>query len=110
MKRRDFFKNFAGVAGAIAIAPVLFTSIQAQAEGRKRDSAAGSSDMVSSTEPTAKAVQYVETSKMKDKNCSNCVLFNKTETRNGKDVGTCALFPKKLVSGKAYCNSWAKKA
>ena len=112
MKRREFFKNMAGIAGAAVIAPILLTTIKSHAEEgrRKKADAAGGSEMVDPNEATAKAVQYIEASKAAGKDCTNCILYAKTEMKNGKEVGTCALFPKKLVFGKAYCNSWAKKA
>jgi len=111
MKRRDFFKNIAGITGAIAVAPILLTALKSNAEGRrgKKADAAGGSDMVDPNETTAKAVQYVEASKVKGKNCANCAFYTKTEMKNGKEVGTCALFPKKFVYGNAYSISWAKK-
>ena len=115
MKRREFFQNVIGFAGTAVMAPVLLMSLgstQAFAEeGRRKKAEVGTdSNMVDLKDPTAKAVGYVETSKLPDKNCANCSLFVKTEMKNGREVGTCALFPKKLVLAKAYCNSWAKKA
>lgn len=115
MKRRKFFKNVIGIAGAAAVAPILLSGIgsrQAFAEEgrRKKTDAGGDSNMVDLKDPTAKAVGYVETSKLPEKKCSNCSLYVKTEMKNGKEVGTCALFPKKLVLANATCNSWAKKA
>lgn len=109
MKRRDFFKNLAGVAGAVAIAPTLLASLQASAEGRRKGADGGGSEMVEIKDPTAQAVQYVEVSKVKGKDCTTCVLYAKTGMKDGKEIGTCTLFPKKFVYGKAYCNSYAKK-
>lgn len=116
MKRREFFKNMMGLTGAAALAPLILStfksSIASAQEGGGRKKAGGAdSDMVDpKTDATAKAVQYMEASKTKDKSCANCAMYAKTEVRKGKEVGTCALFPKKLVLGKGYCNSWAKKA
>lgn len=108
MKRRDFFKNMLGVAGAIAAAPVLLTTIQANAGERKKKDAGP--EMVSPNDPMAKGVKYTETSAMKDKSCANCVLFKKTGAKDGKDIGTCAIFPGKFVYAKAHCTTWAPKA
>lgn len=113
MKRREFFKNLATISGAVVAAPILFTTLQSKAEeGRRKktDAAAGGSDMVAPDEATAKAVQYIEATKNAAKDCSNCVLYAKTGMRGAKEVGTCAIFPKKLVLAKGHCNSWAKKA
>ena len=46
--------------------------------------------------------------------CSACSFYKKAGTKkvDGKDqeVGTCTIFPQKLVAGAGFCNSWAKKA
>ncbi len=117
MKRREFFKNMLGVTGAMAITPLILTTIgrHAFAEGGVRKKAAGTeSDMLDPNDPTAKAVGYVEDAKKSPKSagnkCSTCTLYLKTGMKNGKEIGTCALFPKKFVMGIGYCNSWAKKA
>ncbi|MEK6627452.1 MAG: high-potential iron-sulfur protein [Bdellovibrionota bacterium] len=111
MKRREFFKNLAEISGVAVVAPILFTVVQSQAEeSRRKKAASGGSDMVSPDDPVAKAVKYTEASKVAGKDCANFVLFVKADAKGGKEVGTCALFPKKLVVAKGYCNSWAKKA
>lgn len=106
MKRRDFFKSVAGVVGAVAVAPVLLTSLQAKAE-RKKEAGA---EMVDVKDNMAKTVGYVEKSKVAGKSCANCMLYNKTGENKGKEIGTCAIFPGKHVYADAYCNSYAKKA
>ena len=112
MKRRDFFKSVTGIIGVAVVAPLLLSSLKANAEGGrgKKAGAASGSDMLDVKDPTAQAVKYVETSKVKGKNCGNCVLYAKTGMKNGKEIGTCSLFPKKFVYAKAYCNSYAKKS
>ena len=115
MKRREFFRNVMGFTGTAAMAPLILSGLvsrQAFAEEGRRKKADGGADsnMVDPMDPTAKAVGYIETTKLPDKNCANCSLYVKTEMKNGKEVGTCAIFPKKLVLAKGYCNSWAKKA
>lgn len=108
MKRRDFFKGLAGVTGVAIVAPVLLTTLKANAERRRSGQDVGS-EMVDLKDPTAQAVKYIEASKVKGKDCSTCTLYAKTGMKNGKEIGTCTLFPKKFVYGKAYCNSYAKK-
>lgn len=115
MKRREFFKNVMGFAGTAAMAPLILSSLTssralAEEGRRKKAEVGGASNLIDLKDPTAKAVGYIETSKLPDKNCANCSLYVKTGMKDGKEVGTCALFPKKLVLAKAYCNSWAKKA
>lgn len=118
MKRREFFKSILGLTGAVAIAPFILTTLNSSKafteESRRKKSGGGDSDMVDPKEATAKAVGYVEDSKKAPKaagnNCANCALYVKTEMKNGNEVGTCAIFPKKFVLGNGYCNSWAKKA
>ena len=117
MKRRDFFKNLAGISGLALAAPVLLstltTTTNAEESRRKSSEGAAESDMVSPNDPTAKAVEYVEVAKKNKKSagnkCSTCQLFVAAADKNGKKVGACALFPKKLVLANGYCNSWAKK-
>lgn len=114
MKRREFFKNMAGITGAAVIAPLLLTTFKAQAEESRRkkpDAAGGGIEMVDPKDTTAKGVQYVEASKFPDKNCANCSLYVKTGKldNKGQEVGGCPIFGKKQVLAKAYCISWAKK-
>lgn len=108
MKRRDFFKGLAGVTGAVIAAPVLLTTLKAQAEGR-RGGGDTSSEMVDPKDSTAQAVKYVEATKEKGKSCATCVLYAKAGMKNGKEIGTCSIFSKKFVYANGYCNSYAKK-
>lgn len=114
MKRREFLNNIMGFAGTAVIVPLILSSLGSQAfaeEGRRKKADGGAdSNMIDLKDPTAKAVGYAETAKLPEKKCSSCSLYVKTEMKNGKEVGTCALFPKKLVFAEATCNSWAKKA
>ncbi len=117
MKRRDFFKNMARISGLVIAAPALisaFTGNTAFAEeSRRKKSGNAGSEMVDPNDGTAKAVGYVEDSKKSPKaagnKCATCSLFMKSENKNGKAAGTCAIFPNKFVPADAYCNSWAKK-
>lgn len=118
MKRREFFQYTMSLAGVGIVAPMVLTSlhgIKANAEeSRRKKPADGGSDMVDVNDPTAKAIGYLEDAKKAPKaagnKCSTCTLYSKTESRKGKEVGTCTIFPKKLVVGNGFCNSWAKKA
>lgn len=118
MKRRDFLQSILGLSGAVAIAPLILTTLNSSKafaeESRRKKTGGGDSDMVDVNDATAKAIGYVEDAKKASKaagnKCSTCSLYVKTEMRNGKEVGTCTIFPKKLVVGNGYCNSWAKKA
>ena len=42
--------------------------------------------------------------------CNNCMFYSKVKGEKDAEVGKCQLFPQGLVKGKAWCNSWAKKA
>ena len=115
MRRREFFKNMVGFAGTAVAAPIFLSGLAgsrafAEESRRKKLDGGAESNLIDLKDPTAKAVGYVESSKLPEKKCSNCSLYVKTELKNGKEVGTCALFPKKLVLANATCNSWAKKA
>lgn len=114
MKRRDFFKKAIGGAGAIIAAPVILSTLTATNAFAERKAAGPTSDMVDLKDGTAVAVGYIEdftkSKTAKGNKCSTCSLYVKASDKNGKEAGTCALFPKKFVYGNAYCNSWAKKA
>ena len=117
MKRRQFFKTLAGFTAIGVAAPAILTTLTPNTalaeESRRKKAAGGDSEMVSPDDPTAKAVEYVEVAKKNKKSagnkCETCQLYVKAADKNGKKVGTCALFPKKYVLGAGYCNSWAKK-
>lgn len=112
MNRRQFILN----SGVLASGMLFLLSGKALAEGGRRGkgNAGGDPELVSPKDNVAKAVGYIEDFKKSGKQaankCSNCTLYVKGKDQNGKEVGACALFPKKLVLGDAYCNSWAKKA
>lgn len=117
LKRRDFFKNMVKISGVAIAAPALISAFGKTAfaeEGRRKKPGGSGSDMVDPNEGTAKAVGYVEEASKSPKaagnKCANCMLFVKPEKKNGKEVGSCAIFPNKFVAANGYCNSWAKKA
>ena len=114
MKRREFFKNMIGGTGMLIASPAILSTLSAsQAFGQRRASGP-ISDLVDVKDPTAKAVGYLEdftkSKAAKGNKCSTCSLYVNGADKNGKEAGTCTIFPKKFVYGSAYCNSWAKKA
>lgn len=114
MKRRDFFKKAFSSTGALVLAPVVLSTLKTSTALAVRGAANPTSDLVDLKDNTAIAVGYIEDFKKsktaKGNKCSTCSLYIKSGNKNGKEAGTCALFPKKFVYGDAYCNSWAKKA
>ncbi len=116
MDRRIFFKNVFRLSAAATLAPVFFSpwSIKAFAEESRRKSLTTGLTMVDTTDPTAKALEYVDVAKKNPKSkgnsCANCQLYNKQkDLKDGREIGACALFPNKSVFAGAFCNSWAAK-
>ncbi len=106
--RRQFLK-FTGVTiGGLLAAKVLFVPTKSFAQRDK------TIPMLDPKDGTAQAIKYVEDYKKvpaaKGNHCANCSFYAKKEMRNGKEAGTCIIFPGKYVYGNGYCNSWAKKA
>lgn len=100
--RRRFLKIAAGTAAAAAVIGTL-----------PRIARAADLPHVSESDPTAKALGYVEdASTTKDPkhkagaNCSNCQFYSGGPT----GFGPCQLFPGKAVSAKGWCVSHAAKA
>jgi hypothetical protein len=118
MRRREFFKSIARISGLAIAAPALISALTSSValaeEGRRKKPGAAGSELVDINDGTAKAVSYIEDATKSPKaagnTCANCALFVKSEKKNGKEAGTCAIFPNKFVLAKGYCNSWAKKA
>ena len=98
--RRQFI--ILSAAGAASLA--LNNSAQAQA-------------MLSTTDPQAVALGYVEDAAKVDKakfpkfvagqNCANCALYT---GKAGAAAGGCTLFAGKQVTAKGWCTAHAKKA
>lgn len=111
MNRREFFKGATQIALGAVVVPALFKGELAHAEERRK--ASGPVPLVDPNDPVAKAVGYVEDAKKsataKGNKCATCGFYKKTETRDGKEVGTCTIFQGKLVRAEGYCNSWNKK-
>lgn len=63
------------------------------------------SNIVNPSDPTAKAIGYVENTSVAGLVCSNCI--------QAKDTGAahipCNLFPKQLVSRNGWCKVYVKK-
>ena len=100
--RRRFLKIAAGTAAVAAVAGVL-----------PKTARAADLPHVSESDPTAKALGYVEdASKTKDPKhkagdtCANCQFYSGGPT----GYGPCQLFPGKSVSAKGWCVSHAAKA
>ncbi len=116
MNRRNFFKNVFSLGAAATLAPAGFSSWSARAfaEESGRKSLTNDLTMVDTTDPTVKALEYVDIAKKNPKSkgnsCANCQLYNKQkDLKDGKEIGACALFPNKSVYAGAFCNSWAAK-
>jgi len=59
------------------------------------------------TDPTAKALGYVNDSAKPDQKCANCAQF----TGQAADArGGCNIFAGKSVAGGGWCSVWAKKS
>ncbi len=99
--RRRFLKMAAGTAAVATVAGAL-----------PRLARAADLPHVSESDPTAKALNYVEdagkSSNPKHKagdTCANCQFFS-----GGAGYGPCQLFPGKSVSAKGWCVSHTPKA
>lgn len=121
MNRRGFFASLVKATGLLALAPTVLTSVfastaNAQKKRSQTPAATGTQagmPMVDPNDSVAKAVKYVEDNKKspeaKGNKCATCGFYAKKETRDGKEVGTCTIFPGKLVYSNAWCASWNQK-
>jgi len=101
--RRRFLKVAAGTAAVAAVAGIL-----------PRVARAGALPHLSPSDPTAKALGYVEDSSKTTNpahkagaDCSNCLFY---EGKAGEAWGPCKIFPGKDVSAKGWCVSHQNKA
>ncbi len=103
--RRTFFLR--SLSGASALSTTaMFASVAAQ-----------TSSAVVETDPQALALGYRTDSSQVDvkkhpnysanQRCMTCVLF---QGKAADDLASCTVFANKLVSGKAWCSAWTKKA
>lgn len=132
-------RGFLQLSGALLLAPVVIGAA-AKAEERRRGSAPAAAaggakeldlPLVEPGKDAALAMRYyhshadakadAQVNKAEKTGvpwekqlCSSCSFYKKAGTKKvaGKDqeVGTCTIFPQKLVAGAGFCNSWAKKA
>jgi hypothetical protein len=58
------------------------------------------------SDPTAKALGYVNASTKADQKCANCAQF---QGQSGDAQGGCNIFAGKSVAGGGWCSVWAKK-
>jgi len=58
------------------------------------------------SDPTAKALGYVNQSAKPDSKCGNCAQF---QGKPADATGPCTIFPGKNVNSSGWCLSWAKK-
>lgn len=127
-QRRAFFKQM-GVAAAGAFVIPALSSVAARAGESRGGKASATKEidlpLVSPKEDAAKAVNYVENKadmkkaelkverqgvKWDDQHCSGCGFFKAVGKKDGKEVGTCTLFNKKLVVAPGWCGTWNKKS
>lgn len=119
--RRNFFITAAGVLSFGLVSSVV------NAEERRRarpaaggDAKAGAAPMVDPKDPQAQVMNYVEKHadlkkpelktdrqgvKFEAQHCANCSFYKATDAK----VGSCTLFPGKLVKSEAWCSTWNKK-
>ena len=58
------------------------------------------------SDPTAKALGYVQKSAKPGQQCDNCSLY---QGKSGDSQGPCTVFPGKTVASGGWCMTWAKK-
>jgi len=93
MNRRDFMK-ISGAAAGLALIPVCNIAVAADAP------------LVTSDDPTGKALNYVAVSTVAGSNCANCV---QSKGEPGAKTLSCNLFPGKQVHATGWCKVWSKK-
>jgi hypothetical protein len=101
MSRRHLLRLTTIAAASVPLAALL-----------SRTARAADAPLISESDPTAKAVSYVEdVAKAKaakpGSRCDNCTLY--TGAANAPS-GPCALFPGKQVKAAGWCSAWAAKA
>ncbi|HXZ60781.1 MAG TPA: high-potential iron-sulfur protein [Steroidobacteraceae bacterium] len=98
--RRDLLKKVALGTVLIPIAGARFTT-----------ASAADLPLVSTADPTASALKYVEdvakaSAAKPGSKCANCALY---QGAAGSAQGPCLLFPGKAVKSGGWCSSWTKK-
>lgn len=100
LSRRRLLKNVATGAVLLPLAATQFGN------------AFAADPLVTSDDPTAKALKYVEDASKfvggkPGSRCANCSLY---QGAAGSTQGGCAIFPGKQVKAAGLCASWAAKA
>jgi len=98
--RRQLLKK---VALATVLIPIAAASL--------RTASAADLPLISTEDPTAKALKYVEdvskaTGAKPGSKCANCALY---QGAAGSAEGGCLLFPGKGVKATGWCSSWTAK-
>src|SRR5262245_24474661 len=101
ISRRHLLRLTAMAAAGMPLASLL-----------SRTAAAADAPLVSESDPTAKAVGYVEdVTKAKaakpGSKCANCTLYQ-ADAKSAS--GPCGLFPGKQVKAAGWCSAWSPKA
>ena len=97
MKNKTHNKSRRAILKGLATIPVL-----AVAGFQTRSYAA----MLTTDDPTAKALSYTDKSTKDGQSCSNCNLY-----KGGTEAsGPCPIFPGKDVAAAGWCKSWVAKA
>ena len=95
-------RKFLGAIGAGALAVPLSTLMKDGVAFAQEDL-----PMLTTDDPTAVALQYVEVSTVEGAFCKDCVLW--TDVTKVDEPGPCALFPGKNVTADGWCISYAKR-
>ena len=101
VSRRMFLKSCA--VGAIAVPLVWLANGPVQAD---------QAPLISTDDPTAKALKYVEDASKAEgakpgSTCANCMFY---QGAAGADQGPCTVFGGKHVKAAGWCASWAVKS
>jgi len=101
MSRRQLLRLTTMAAAAVPLASLLSQAARA-----------ADAPLITESDPTAKAVSYVEdVSKAKaakpGSKCANCILY---QGAAASASGPCQLFPGKQVKGAGWCTAWSAKA
>lgn len=113
----------AAVTGAV-VAPLIASLVASQAfaadakKAAKGAAAPAAKDDIKMAKvdgpdanPVAKALGYIEKTKIPEKTCANCQLFTADAAKkDGKVIGKCTMITGAFVYAEGYCNSWAKKS
>ena len=102
--RREFMKLSAAIAAGAVVVP-------------SRDASAQDMPKLSTDDPTAVAMKYVNDASEVDpstrpnpaaeQNCGNCALL---QGADGDEWRPCPIFPGKLVNANGWCSVWAPKS